>query len=111
MIEKVILDHLSNTLEPGVYTEVPAGPVDTFVVLQKTGSSRQDHICHATVSVQSYAPSMYAAAALNERVKAAMDGLTDLDEVCRSELNSDYNFTDTASKRHRYQAVYDISHY
>ncbi len=42
----------------------------------------------------------------NETVKLAMDSLDELAEVCRVQLNSDYNFTDTASKRYRYQAVF-----
>ena len=34
-----------------------------------------------------------------------------LDEVSKVSLNSDYNFTDAATKRYRYQAVFDIIHY
>ena len=28
--------------------------------------------------------------------------------IFKSSLNSDYNFTDTSTKKYRYQAVYDI---
>ena len=49
---------------------------------------------------------------LNEKVKEAMDELPwELDSVTRSKLNSDYNFTDTATRKYRYQAVYDITYY
>ena len=48
---------------------------------------------------------------LNEEVKAAMDSLVTLDSVSGAALNSDYNFTDTQTKMHRYQAVYEITHY
>ena len=54
---------------------------------------------------------MYEAAALNELVKTAADSLVTLDEIASAKLNSDYNFTDTTTKRYRYQAVYDIKHY
>jgi hypothetical protein len=111
MIEKTILDYLNETLPVPVYMEVPANEEKRFVVIEKTGSGRENHINTAVVAVQSYAESLYAAAELNEQAKAAMDNLIDLDVICRSDLNSDYNFTDTASKRYRYQAVYDLTHY
>ena len=45
-----------------------------------------------------------------ETLKAAMDSAADLDAVSASRLNSDYNFTDTAMKRYRYQAVFDFTY-
>lgn len=111
MIEKTILDYLSGVLSVPVYLEVPEEPPDSFALLEKTGSSRTNWICAATLAIQSYGPSLYAAAALNEQVKAAMDGAITLDELCAIRLNSDYNFTDTATKRYRYQAVYDVTYY
>lgn len=82
-----------------------------FVVLEKTGSSRTDHICSAVIAVQSYAESLLEAARLNKRVKEAMDELDDLDEIASVRLNTDCNFTDPAAKQYRYQAVFDITHY
>ena len=54
---------------------------------------------------------MVDAASLNEEVKQAMDDLISLNEICRSQLNSDYNFTDRNKRIYRYQAVYDVTHY
>ena len=54
---------------------------------------------------------MYEAAALNEKVKAAMKRIIERDEISRSTLNSDYNFTDVTTKKYRYQAVYDLKYY
>ena len=51
---------------------------------------------------------MYKAAELNEKVKAAMERLIELDSVSKCELNTDYNFTDTDKKQYRYQAVFDV---
>ncbi len=48
---------------------------------------------------------------LNEQTKTAVDSLIELTEIAKVRLNSDYNFTDTATKRYRYQAVYDLNHY
>lgn len=114
MIEKIILDYLNEALDPPVWMEVPKGRTvpEEYVLLEKTGSGRRDHLNSATFAIQSYAGSMYTAAQLNEAVKAAMDSLPlHLDAVSRSSLNSDYNYTDTEKKQYRYQAVYDITHY
>ena len=72
---------------------------------------RNNFIDTATVTIQSYAESMFEAAMLNERVKLAMNEITMLSSVSKASLNSDYNFTDTAKKEYRYQAVYDITFY
>lgn len=111
MIEETVLNHLADQLDAPVYMEVPEAPPNTFVLVEKTGSGRKNRISSAVLAVQSYGPTLYEAAALNEKVKAAMDALPELDEVCAARLNSDYNYTDTQSKRYRYQAVYDITHY
>lgn len=108
MIEKIVLDYLNNALSVPAYMEKPAEPSEKYVLLEKTGSSSEDYIKSATFALQSYAGSLFAAATLNEEVKAAMDNIIVLNEVMGSELNSDYNFTDTAKKGYRYQAVYEL---
>lgn len=112
MIEKTILDYLSECLpDVPVYMEVPADRPALFVVIEKTGSSRINHIDSATIAVQSYGATLYDAAALNERVKAAMLDAITLDSISRTALNSDYNYTDTTSHHYRYQAVFDVTFY
>ena len=113
MIEKTVLDFLDEELSVPVWMEIPEGETlpDQFVLLEKTGSRSGDHIRSATFAVQSYADSMENAAKLNEDVKEIMDRLTELNRITRSELNSDYNFTDREKKQYRYQAVYVITHY
>ena len=111
MIEKIVYDYLSEALTVPVRLEVPENPPERFVLLEKTGSGVENHIYSATIAVQSWAETLFDAAALNEQVKEAMDGIARLPEVCRCQLNSDYNFTDTATKRYRYQAVFDLVHY
>lgn len=113
MIETVVLNHLMEELNmTEVYMEVPERDLpDRFVVVEKTGGSRANCISTSSFAVQSYGPSLLAAAMLNEQVKAAMDSLISEKEVARSAYDSDYNFTDTETKRYRYQAVYDITHY
>lgn len=111
MIEKTILDHLSGALDPPCCMERPAIAPDKFVLLEKTGESRENHICTAILAVQSCAPSLFEAAELNEQVKAAMFDAARLPGIAAVRMNSDYNFTDTAMKGYRYQAVFDVTHY
>ena len=110
MIEKILLDYLGTKLTVPVLMEVPEDDVTSFVVLQKTGSAKTDHIPSATIAAQSYGSSKYEAAQLNETVKSAIEGAIELNEISKVELNSDYDFTDTATKRYRYQALYVITY-
>lgn len=113
MIEKTVLDFLDEELEYPVWMEIPEGETlpDKYVLLEKIGSSSGDHIRSAVFAVQSYADTLENAAQLNDTVKEVMDRLIELNEVTRSKLNSDYNFTDREKKKYRYQAVYVITHY
>ena len=108
MIEKIVFDYLAANLAYPVYMERPEDPEATCVVIEKTGSARENHVESAVFAVQSYAPSLYEAACLNETVKSVMDDLITVPEVSAVRLNSDYNFTDTTKKAYRYQAIYNI---
>ena len=110
MIAKDLLDYLGEALSVGVYMESPE-ELTNYILLDQTGSSRNDHIITTTIAVQSYAPSLYEAMVLNESVKAAMEGFAQLANVTRVELDTDYNFTNTTTKQYRWQAVYNITHY
>lgn len=111
MIEKAVLDKLNAVLDVPVYLETAQVVPGSYVVIEKTGSSVKNHIYSASFAVQSIAPSMFKASELNERVKAEMDKLAELPGITRSELETDYNFTNTKTKQYRYQAVYKITHY
>ena len=114
MIELTVLNYLTTCLTTSsetipVYMEIPEEMPETFVVIEKTGSATDDKINSATIAVQSYAPTLYDAALLNESVKSFLDTLADSCDVFRCRLNSDYNYTDASLKRYRYQAVYDLT--
>lgn len=113
MIEVIILNHLKDNLSVPVRLEKPDPlPADgKYVLFEKTGSNRLNKTGGSTFAFQSYANSMYEAAALNEETKVAVDSLIELDEIVSVKLNSDYNYTDTTTKQYRYQAIYDIKHY
>lgn len=116
MIEDTLLNFLKTRLACPVEMELPKNPPAEIVIIEKTGSSQDNNFIHqSTFAVQSYANSLYNAAKLNEEIKDVLldglDGIITLNDVTRIELNSDYNFTDTSTKKYRYQAVYDITHY
>ena len=112
MIELVVLNYLKSKLpDVTVTTEIRQGMGDEFVLIEKTGSGMNDRIFSSKFAVQSWAGSLYDAMCLNERVKEAMFDLPSVKEVTKCSLNSDYNYTDTATKHPRYQAVFDVVHY
>lgn len=103
--------YLSGALSVPVYTEIPESMPKRFVTLEKTSGGEENYIYNSTIAVQSWAESLADADALNDVVKRAMRDAVTVDMICRCKLNSDYNFTDTTSKKYRYQAVFDVVHY
>lgn len=109
MIEKIVLDYLNQKLSVPVYMENPKDHPADYVLIEKTSSTRKDHVNSALFAIQSYGNSLYDAASLNENVKKAMDDIAfNCMSVSSAKLNSDYNYTNTAKKQYRYQAVYNI---
>lgn len=111
MIEKILLDYLSDALLVPCYVSMPEKPSGSFCVLEKTGSGPDDGLNHATIAVQSYGTSVLEAAALNLQVIAAMKDAVTLPEISSCDLNTDYNFPDTTRRLPRYQAVFDLVYY
>ena len=110
MILKDLLDYLSTQLSVGVYAEAP-DQTTGYVLLDQTATSNANHITTTTIAVQSYGATLYGAMALNEAVKEAMEGFAEQPQVASVKLETDYNFTNTATKQYRWQAVYHITHY
>lgn len=111
IIESFIYEQLSAALTVPVYTELPDNAPHNCVVIEKTGGGESNTIRTAMVAVQAYGSTRYEAAKINEDVRAAMFALAERNEICRVELNSDYNFPDQTRKRNRYQSVWDITYY
>ena len=108
MIEEVILEYLNKRLNVAAYMEMPERNQKQFVLIEKTGSSIENHIHCAVFALQSYAESMHQAAVLNEDLKIIMDEIIAYTDISKAKLNSDYNYTDTTKKQYRYQAIYEI---
>ena len=114
MITKLI-SYLSTALSSGqdtVFVGIEAPSDYTgYVLIDQTRSSNSNHIMTSTIAIQSYGASLYEALLLNEQVKAAMVGFAGEPEISSVKLETDYNFTNTATKQYRWQAVYQITHY
>lgn len=111
IIEEYILKHIEKVLDVPVFLEEPLQAPDEYVIFEKVGSAESNHLGSSMFAFQSYAKSLYQAALLNKFTKMAVESLIELDRIASVKLNSDYNYTDTATKRYRYQAVYQINHY
>ena len=109
MIAKTLLDYLDSVLDVPVVMEAPEQTTG-YVLIDQTGSSRTNHIITTTFAIQSYGATLYEAMVLNEFIKEAMVGFAELGNITRVELETDYNFTNTATKQYRWQAVYVITH-
>ncbi|HEL2592354.1 TPA: hypothetical protein U1212_001647 [Streptococcus suis] len=111
MIEVITLNFLTEHLSAPVYTEHQEEMPERFAIFEKTSGGKKNHLNQATLAIQSYGQSLEEAAFLNEEVKRAVEKMVVLPSISRVELNSDYNFTDTETKRYRYQAVVDFIYF
>lgn len=110
MIEKIIRDYLDDRLDVPVYME-EQNKEKKYVLIEKTGGGEENYLKKPILAIQSYSDSLYGASELNEKVKDIMKNCIELDEICKCSLNSDYNYTDTKTKKYCYQAVFNIVHY
>lgn len=108
IIEVYLVEYLTEELGVNVYGQEDDAEDGSFVVVEKLGSYVENFTRHATIALKSYGTTLLESAELNERVKNAMDDIIKKPEISCSKLNSDYNFTDTTTKKYRYQAVYDL---
>lgn len=116
VIEREILNYLSENLTVPVYMYRPESNPNpgmlSFVIVQKTGGSMTDGmIRHATIAIQTYAPTAEEAAELMEDVITVMWNM-DRHDIPQADLESGpVPFPLTTTKQPRYQAVYAITHY
>lgn len=108
LIEQVIREYLLTQIDVPIYLEHQEDLPGRYIFIEKTGSGNKNYLDSATIVFQSYADSLYDAAMLNEDLKKAVKSMVTLDMIAKVKLDSDYNFTDTETKKHRYQAVFDF---
>lgn len=108
MIEKTVLDQLTQSLRHPVYMEIPEKMPDKFYILRKADSGRADMVDMAMFTLRSYAGTLYEAAEMNEAAVEALDALSDLDGIYSSYRMGDYPFDQSEIKKYCYQAVQGV---
>ena len=111
MIETTLKEFLASAWGVTVVLERPSPLPARFVLLDKTGSTTDTGYRTATFAVQSWAESLHSAAELSERVKAALKTMDDMPDIVAVGIQTDYNYTDPATKRYRYQLVAAVTYY
>ena len=117
MIEQIVLEYLTEHINVPVFMELPEVPSEDnptmperFILLEKVGGGQTDHINSGSIAVQSYSlNSLYEAASLDEETRALMQNIVELDDISGVRIASNYNHTDTRTKRYRYQSVFDFN--
>ncbi len=111
LIEVIIKQYLDEHLDAPSFFSYPDNPPRRFVLIDRTGGGENEQLPNSTVALQSYGGSKFEAMVLNDDLKKVLKNMTELKEISKVSLNSDYNFTDLERKKDRYQAVFDIYHY
>lgn len=114
MIEKTVRDFLVSE-DNGYEAYVQLAPLqshgDTYLVIQRTGTSLENLVKGARIVIQSYAPTMLEAGQLNDEIIDLMvysfPGVTNVNS-CR--LENAYPQTDLRTKEIRYQAVFYVTY-
>lgn len=110
MIEKIIFPYLKNALNCPVCVE-RLEDKETYVYIEKTQGNAKTGVKTCTIAIQSYGKTFQKSLELNEQVKKTMEKFVELDEISSCRLRNDYKFDDVTRKKHRYQAVYEITYY
>lgn len=113
MIEKTVMNYLKKKFPNEIVElENPHPLPSRFITIEKTGSQQlRRGIFSSTLAVQSWDVSKMKAAELSDQVCKALRDMPDEEPEVSSASGSDYDFTDTTTKRYRYQAVFTIIHY
>lgn len=119
MIEELIFSYLNNHASVPWFSMRPPSEGDhmetataKYGLFEKTNSTKTDHVATSTFAFQSYAPTLLEAAQISAELRELMEALPEVTtEVSKAQLTGEYNFTNTATKQPRYQAVFSLVHF
>lgn len=109
LIEARIISYLEAETKIPTYAEVPEQNKGSFFVVERIGARAENHVDTYTIAVQSYADTLLDAAVLSTIARHYMEDMISDPDIASVRFNTDYNFTDTTTKRYRYQALFDIT--
>ena len=108
MIEAILIEILG-ALDVPVFVMFPdTMPQGQFIVLDRIGMGKTNHITSYEMAIQSYGSTALDAATLNELVIETMENAISDDRFARIHLNNSQMQTDTTRKLNRYQSTFDI---
>lgn len=113
VIDEFVLKYLENSTNIKAFLEEPekGERPEKYYLIARLGTSESNFLTRAQFAVQSYAERMLEAAALSRLAVRAMKELPNENAVTAVRLVSEYNFTDTSTRRYRYQAVFEVYYY
>ena len=111
MIEVLLKKYLEEQTKLKIYLMLPINKPDKFISFEKIGGSYDNMLKSSTFAIQIWGESLYDVASLNEVVKSCLINFVENERISKVKIDSDYNFTDTETKKYRYQIVVDIWHY
>ena len=113
MIEELLYEYLDENASCNWYTMRPAEETATpYGLFEKTNSTKTDHVTTSTFAFQSYGSTLLEAAQTSAELRSLIEDLPNITtEVSKAQLTGEYNFTNTANKQPRYQAVYQLVHF
>lgn len=119
MIEETIYDYLNDNATVPWFAMRPPTTGDhqdigtySYGLFEKTNSTKTDHLTTSTFAFQSYAPTLLEAAQISAELRQLIEDLPNVTtEVSKAQLSGEYNFTNTADKQPRYQAVFQLVHF
>ena len=107
-IEQTIISVLSELLPVPVAAEIPPGPPDSYIIVEKTGQREENLLYTGSVVLLSNAPTMAEAIRIDAAARRAMRELTRVPGVFRVNLENSYNNTTRAIKNRQYLSEYEI---
>jgi len=119
MIEETIFEYLNDNASVPWFSMRPPTTGDhenigsyKYGLFEKTNSTKANHVATSTFAFQSYAPTLLEAAQISAELRQLIEDLPNITtEVSKAQLQGEYNFTITATKQPRYQAVFSLVHF
>lgn len=111
IIEAVIIKYLEDKLKVKAYAEIPKNRPKKFILVEKIDGGRTNCINASTLSVFSYAESLYDASELNELVKDTLIDAIEIDDISSSKIGGETRSIDTQNKLYRYETIINLYHY
>lgn len=108
MIEVTVKQYLESKLNTPIYLEEPKTKPSEYTVLRIIDNGRIDQIDACTFDIISYSTTLFKAADLNRKVKDAMYGIIELDNVSSSKCGGGGQAINQVTKQYAYECIFNL---